>query len=59
MLVQLIWIFYGFLFKNNICSTVFGFSRFLFLEITSPALENTLSQGTDEAGVHKYPIASL
>ena len=27
-------------------------SRFLFLEITSPTLENTLSQGANEAGVH-------
>ena len=59
MLVQLIWILYRFLFKNNICCTVFGFKRFLFLEMISPAFENTLSQGTDEAGVHKYTSASL
>lgn len=40
-------------------STVFGLSRFLFLEITSLALEKTLSHSTEEAGVHKYPTASL
>ena len=53
VLVQLIWIFNGFLFKNNICLTVLGLSRFLFLELTSPALGNTPSQGTDEDGAHK------
>ena len=43
VLVQLMDFFHGFLFRNNICSTVLGLSRFLFLEITSPALENTLT----------------
>ncbi|KAK0151434.1 hypothetical protein N1851_007271 [Merluccius polli] len=36
-----------------------AYRRFLFLEITSPALENTLLQGTDEAGVHKYTTRGL
>ena len=42
-----------FLFRNSNCSTAFGVSRFLFFETTSPAFEKTLSQGTEEAGVHK------
>lgn len=39
-----------YLFKNRICSSVLGFSWFLFLQIPSPALENTLSHGTEDAG---------
>ena len=42
-----------FLFRNSNRSTAFGVSRFLFFETTSPAFEKTLSQGTEEAGVHK------
>ena len=47
-----------FLFKNNICSTTFGLRRFLFFKTISPAFENTRSQGTDDAGVHKNVCAS-
>ena len=46
VLVQLMDFFHGFLFWNNICS-VLGLSQFIFLEITSPAFGNSLSQGTD------------
>ena len=41
------------LFRNRICSKTFGLSLFLFFETTSPALEKTRSQGTEDAGVHK------
>ena len=34
------------------------FSRFIFFDTISPALENTLSHGTEDAGVHKYVSAS-
>lgn len=48
-----------FLFRNINFSSVLGLRRVLFFDTTSPAFENTLSQGTDEAGVHKYLTASL
>jgi len=51
--------FHKFLFKNRIFSTVLGFSLFHLWLTTSPALEKILSQGTEEAGVHKKFIASL
>lgn len=45
------WIANAFLFKNNSFSTVNGLRWFLFFESISPALENTLSQGTKDVGV--------
>lgn len=47
-----------FLFKKNICSALFEFSRFLFLDNTSPALEKILSQGTLVAGTLKNFLVS-
>jgi len=49
--------FYWFLFRNNHFSTFVGLRWFIFLEIISPALENTLSQGTGNAGVLKKASA--
>ncbi|MEQ2168364.1 hypothetical protein GOODEAATRI_013535 [Goodea atripinnis] len=46
-----------FLFKKSNFCTVEGLKRFLFSETISPALENTLSQGTEEAGVTRNCLA--
>ena len=48
-----------FLFKNSIISTFLDLSLFLRMETSSPALENSLSDGTDVPGTHKYFLASL
>ena len=48
---------YWFLFKKRSFFTVLGFSQFLFFDTISPALANTLSHGTEDAGVHKYVSA--
>ena len=50
---------YQFLFKNNIISTFCAFNRFLFKEISSPALLNSRSDGTDVAMVERYTLATL
>lgn len=47
------------LFQNKFISLQLGFSLFLFLLITSPAFEKTLSQGTEVAGMCRYLLASL
>ena len=43
--------------KSNI-STCLGFKAFLLADKSSPALEKTLSEGTDAPGTRKYFIAS-
>ena len=50
---MLMYFFYKFVFKKINCSNVFALSLFLFLDASSPALENTRSHGTDEAGVQR------
>lgn len=40
-------------------SALDGFRLFLFLVITSPAVENRRSVGTDVAGIHKYRRATV
>lgn len=42
---------------NRTRSTVHGLSLFFFLFTISPASENILSHGTEEAGVHKHSRA--
>ena len=39
--------------------TFLGFRRKRLLEISSPAFENNLSEGTEVAGIHKYFLAKL
>jgi len=40
-------------------SSVLGFRRILFLDKTSPVMENILSQATEDRGEHKNASASL
>ena len=47
------------LFKNNIIFTCFGFITLLPCEISSPALEKTLSAGTEVPGMLMYFLANL
>ena len=42
-----------FLLRNKMCSTVLGLRRFRRLLTTSPALEKTVTHGTEDAGVHR------
>ena len=35
----------------------FSFKQLLFADMSSPALENSLSDGTEVAGMHKYFVA--
>jgi len=51
MLVKLERGFGGGLFKNKKIKAEFGFSLFLFFVITAPALGETLSNGTEVAGI--------
>ncbi len=46
-------VFHRFLFKNKIFSTVEGFRRLLFWLTISPAFENILSRGTEDAGTQR------
>ena len=48
-----------FLFKKSIMSTYFGLSLFLLADTSSPALEKSLSDGTEVAGTHKYFLARM
>ena len=47
---------HAFLFKSGF-STVEGLRQFLFTQTVLPALENTLSQATEDAGVPRYWFA--
>ena len=40
--------------KRRLVLTCFGFSLFLLAETSFPALENNLSDGTEDLGIHKY-----
>ena len=48
-----------FLFRKSIMSTYFGLSLFLLADTSSPALEESLSDGTEVAGTHKYFLARM
>ena len=40
-------------------SAYFGLSLFLLADTSSPALEKSLSDGTEVAGTHRYFLASM
>ena len=44
--------------RNKIMFTFFGFKLFHLAEISSPALEKSLSAGTEVPGMHRYFFAS-
>ena len=48
-----------FLLRNNTMSTFLSFILFLFSEMTSPALEKSLSDGTDDPGIARYFLAGM
>ena len=50
---------YSFLFRNMSIFTCSGVRRDRILVTVSPAAENTLSDGTDVAGMHKYLFANF